>query len=131
MGIWNSANESITLDLIPPVNQPTPTPTEINQFVCCSDEKKQTQIVNGNGDDLNQVSVNSNIDGTLCFDEISPGTTIPPFTASIVKDGVVQGNMLITISGTLSSTTFRFLTETDCYEGQLTTYTEANIFNNI
>ena len=77
------------------------------------------------------MSVNSNIDGTLCFDEISPGTTIPPFTASIVKDGVVQGNMLITISGTLSSTTFRFLTETDCYEGQLTTYTEANIFNNI
>ena len=87
MGIWNPNDDKITLDLISsdktptptpdisipgPITTPTPTPTLTPDIIvpvtCCSGGSHQIIIANGepNQPSVNQLSLNTTIDGTLC-----------------------------------------------------------------
>jgi len=135
MGIWNPDNDNLVLTL--QINAPTPTPTPDivipPQPTCCSDDKEKTTLTNGDAESVNQVSLNGNVDGTLCWEHINVGGPPGlPYIVSLVNFGTEQGRLVITIAGTLTSTNFRFNTSSgDCYEGQLLNHAEANIFSKI
>ena len=154
MGIWNPNDDKITLDLISsdktptptpdisipgPITTPTPTPTLTPDIIvpvtCCSGGSHQIIMVNGepNQPSVNQLSLNSNIDGTLCWEhDITPGAMDFPRMVALMKDGVKQGSLAITISGTSApGAIFKFETLTDCYVGEIASFTEENIFNKV
>jgi len=96
------------------------TPTPINTDDCCEEDHIKTVLSNGSADDVNNISLQGNVDGVLCWPKITEWDNPKTFNISFDTDGYESGGLKITTSGYVNDVVFKFYTKSNiCYEGIL------------
>lgn len=93
---------------------PTPTPTP---FECCGD---RTQNVRPNQDSVNNLTCVGNINGTLCWNEMTGHQFPKTYLCSFEDEDFDESGLKITISANITNPRFRFTKDNGkCYETAL------------
>lgn len=96
------------------------TPTPINTFDCCEDGHVKTILNNGIAPDVNNISVQGNVNGVMCWTSITEWDNPKTFNISFIDDTYERGGLKITTTGLIEDRVFKFYTnENVCYEGKL------------
>lgn len=110
------------------------TPTPINTFDCCEDGHIKTILNNGIALDVNNISVQGNVNGVLCWTRITEWDNPKTFNISFNDDTYARGGLKITTTGLIGDRVFKFYTnENVCYEGKLDheDHVDVNVWNEV